>query len=69
MKTSSTQKSLAPSTAVLPFRPPIAQVTECMTQGQIALTYSEGPSDVTAKIARQLNNADARASFFINSTW
>lgn len=39
MKTSSTQKSLAPSTAVLPFRPPIAQVTECMTQGQIALTY------------------------------
>ncbi|KAG0791128.1 hypothetical protein G6F16_006789 [Rhizopus arrhizus] len=69
MKTSSTQKSLAPSTAVLPFRPPIAQVTECMTQGQIALTYSEGPSDATAKIARQLNNADARASFFINSTW
>ncbi|KAG0764553.1 hypothetical protein G6F24_005124 [Rhizopus arrhizus] len=62
MKTSSTQKSLAPSTAVLPFRPPIAQVTECMTQGQIALTYSEGPSDATAKIARQLNNADARAT-------
>ncbi|KAG1455413.1 hypothetical protein G6F46_008174 [Rhizopus delemar] len=69
MVTSSTQKSLAPSTTVLPFRPPVAQVTECMTKGQIALTYSEGPSDVTAKIARQLNNADARASFFINSTW
>ncbi|CAO3628416.1 unnamed protein product [Mucor fragilis] len=50
-------------------RPAVAQVTGCRTQGQIALTYSEGPSDVTAKIVRQLTKADARANFFVNATW
>ncbi|KAK4516306.1 uncharacterized protein ATC70_011276 [Mucor velutinosus] len=50
-------------------RPAVAQVTGCKTQGQIALTYSEGPSDVTAKIVRQLAKADARANFFVNATW
>ncbi|GAA5817664.1 hypothetical protein MFLAVUS_011215 [Mucor flavus] len=50
-------------------RPPLAQITSCKTQGQIALTYSEGPSDVTAKIVRQLTKADARANFFVNATW
>ncbi|KAI9258645.1 hypothetical protein EDC94DRAFT_613054 [Helicostylum pulchrum] len=50
-------------------RPPLAQITGCKTQGQIALTYSEGPSDVTAKIVRQLTKADARANFFVNATW
>ncbi|KAI8645809.1 hypothetical protein BD408DRAFT_381470 [Parasitella parasitica] len=50
-------------------RPPLAQVTGCKTQGHIALTYSEGPSDVTAKIVRQLTKADARANFFVNATW
>ncbi|KAL7319695.1 hypothetical protein PS15m_002802 [Mucor circinelloides] len=50
-------------------RPAVAQVTGCKTQGQIALTYSEGPSDVTAKIVRQLTKADARANFFVNATW
>lgn len=50
-------------------RPPAPQVTGCKTQGQIALTYSEGPSDVTAKIVRQLTKAEARANFFVNATW
>ncbi|KAI9491444.1 hypothetical protein BDB00DRAFT_767037 [Zychaea mexicana] len=49
--------------------PPVPQVTGCRTHGQIALTYSEGPSDATAKIVRQLNNAQVRANFFINTTW
>ncbi|CEJ05075.1 hypothetical protein RMCBS344292_19023 [Rhizopus microsporus] len=45
------------------------QTISCKTDGQIALTFSEGPSDVTGKIARQLSNVDARASFFVNATW
>ncbi|KAI8381187.1 uncharacterized protein BYT42DRAFT_612991 [Radiomyces spectabilis] len=52
-----------------PARPPVAQVTGCRTHGQIAVTYSEGPSDATARIVRQLNNANARANFFVNATW
>ncbi|KAI8338549.1 hypothetical protein BC941DRAFT_22708 [Chlamydoabsidia padenii] len=44
-------------------------MTGCRTQGQIAVTYSEGPSDATAKIVRHLNNADARANFFFNASW
>ncbi|KAI9492401.1 hypothetical protein BDB00DRAFT_910428 [Zychaea mexicana] len=49
--------------------PPVPQVTGCRTQGQIAVTYSEGPSDATAGIVRQLNHADARANFFVNASW
>ncbi|KAI7860874.1 hypothetical protein BDC45DRAFT_430021, partial [Circinella umbellata] len=49
--------------------PPVPQVTGCRTHGQVALTYSEGPSDATAKIVRQLNNAQVRSNFFINTTW
>lgn len=30
---------------------------------------SEGPSDATARIARQLNNAQVRANFFVNTKW
>ncbi|KAI8331597.1 hypothetical protein EDC96DRAFT_32265 [Choanephora cucurbitarum] len=41
----------------------------CVKQGQVAVTYSEGPSDATARIVRHLNKADARASFFVNATW
>ncbi|ORZ18836.1 hypothetical protein BCR42DRAFT_411684 [Absidia repens] len=44
-------------------------MTGCRTHGQIAVTYSEGPSDATAKIVRNLNNADARANFFVNASW
>lgn len=51
------------------LKAPVAQVTGCKTQGQIALTYNEGPSDVTAKIVRQLSKADARGNFFVNATW
>ncbi|KAI8100000.1 uncharacterized protein BX664DRAFT_382456 [Halteromyces radiatus] len=50
-------------------RPRVAQMTGCRTQGQIAVTYSEGPSDATARIVRHLNNADARANFFFNASW
>ncbi|KAI8334784.1 hypothetical protein BC941DRAFT_356289, partial [Chlamydoabsidia padenii] len=50
-------------------QPRAAQLTGCRTQGQIAVTYSEGPSDATAKIVKNLNNADARANFFFNASW
>ncbi|CDH49566.1 hypothetical protein RO3G_06829 [Lichtheimia corymbifera JMRC:FSU:9682] len=49
--------------------PPVPQITGCRTQGQIAVTYSEGPSDATASIVRQLTHADARANFFVNASW
>ncbi|KAI9006576.1 hypothetical protein CLU79DRAFT_840823 [Phycomyces nitens] len=52
-----------------PARPHPPLVTGCRTQGQIAVTYSEGPSDATAKIVHQLNDAGAHANFFINATW
>ncbi|KAI9286769.1 hypothetical protein BC943DRAFT_230039 [Umbelopsis sp. AD052] len=44
-------------------------MTACGTQGQIAVTYSEGPSDATARIVKQLNAANAKATFFVNATW
>ncbi|KAI7857265.1 hypothetical protein BDC45DRAFT_532642 [Circinella umbellata] len=49
--------------------PPVPQVTGCRTQGQIAVTYSEGPSDATAGIVRQLSDAEARGNFFVNASW
>ncbi|KAH8548445.1 hypothetical protein BGW37DRAFT_182510 [Umbelopsis sp. PMI_123] len=49
--------------------PPVPLMTACGTQGQIAVTYSEGPSDATARIVKQLNAANAKATFFINATW
>ncbi|KAI7865926.1 hypothetical protein BDF14DRAFT_1819367 [Spinellus fusiger] len=60
---------LSVNKAATATRPPPALVTGCRTQGQIAVTYSEGPSDATAKIVHQLNDAGARANFFINATW
>ncbi|CAO3639368.1 unnamed protein product [Cunninghamella blakesleeana] len=62
----------------LPFNPALTAVTNanaftnptsCLTQGQIAVTYSEGPSDATASVVRLLQNSDARANFFVNATW
>ncbi|KAI8079579.1 uncharacterized protein B0P05DRAFT_571502 [Gilbertella persicaria] len=50
-------------------RPAIPQVVRCKTEGQLAITYSEGPSDTTARIARQLNNASTPANFFVNIKW
>ncbi|KAJ2964105.1 hypothetical protein NQZ79_g917 [Umbelopsis isabellina] len=49
--------------------PPVPMVTGCRTQGQIAVTYSEGPSDATARIVKQLNAANAKGTFFVNATW
>ncbi|CAO3621552.1 unnamed protein product [Mucor fragilis] len=49
--------------------PAVPQVVACRTDGQVAITYSEGPSDATARIARQLNNAQVRANFFVNTKW
>ncbi|KAG2172580.1 hypothetical protein INT44_002595, partial [Umbelopsis vinacea] len=49
--------------------PPVPLMTACGTQGQIAVTYSEGPSDATARIVKQLNAANAKATFFVNATW
>lgn len=49
--------------------PPIPQVVACRSNGQVAITYSEGPSDTTAQIARHLNNASSVGSFFVNTSW
>ncbi|KAG0746095.1 hypothetical protein G6F62_003695 [Rhizopus arrhizus] len=68
-KNKNTKTAWAPVINTHPSRPPLAQVTGCKSEGQIALTYSEGPTDATAKIAQQLSEADARANFFINATW
>ncbi|ORX59723.1 glycoside hydrolase/deacetylase, partial [Hesseltinella vesiculosa] len=50
-------------------RPAAPQISSCRTQGQIAVTYSEGPSDATAKIVRHLNNFNAKGNFFVNASW
>ncbi|KAK3825227.1 MAG: hypothetical protein J3Q66DRAFT_277417, partial [Benniella sp.] len=41
-------------------------LTSCQTPGQIALTYSEGPSEATMEM---LKEAQARVTFFANATW
>ncbi|KAI8376708.1 hypothetical protein EDC96DRAFT_436376 [Choanephora cucurbitarum] len=48
---------------------PVPQATACASAGQIALTYNEGPSDVTAKVLNGLKAAQAKANFFVNATW
>ncbi|KAI7896244.1 uncharacterized protein EV154DRAFT_598524 [Mucor mucedo] len=49
--------------------PPVPQVVACRADGQVAITYSEGPSDATARIARHLNNGTTPGNFFVNTTW
>ncbi|KAI9345732.1 hypothetical protein BD770DRAFT_308780, partial [Pilaira anomala] len=49
--------------------PPVPEVIACRSEGQIAITYSEGPSDTTAGIARQLNERNTRGNFFVSTTW
>ncbi|KAF9939805.1 hypothetical protein BGZ67_008913 [Mortierella alpina] len=44
-------------------------VTNCKTPGQIALTYSEGPSEATMEMLQTLKEAQARVTFFTNATW
>ncbi|KAF9978060.1 chitin deacetylase [Actinomortierella ambigua] len=44
-------------------------VTTCSTPGQIALTYSEGPSEATMQMLETLKEAQARVTFFTNATW
>ncbi|KAI9497182.1 hypothetical protein BDB00DRAFT_936389 [Zychaea mexicana] len=48
---------------------PAPQATACAHPGHIALTYNEGPSDVTAKVLNGLKAGQAKASFFVNATW
>ncbi|KAJ2961204.1 hypothetical protein NQZ79_g3510 [Umbelopsis isabellina] len=45
------------------------QVTACANPGNIAVTYNEGPSDVTSKVLNGLRNNQARGNFFVNATW
>ncbi|KAF9924301.1 chitin deacetylase [Linnemannia zychae] len=44
-------------------------LTSCQTPGQIALTYSEGPSEATMEMLQTLKDAQARVTFFANVTW
>ncbi|KAF9280144.1 chitin deacetylase [Mortierella alpina] len=44
-------------------------LTTCQTPGQIALTYSEGPSEATMEMLQTLKEAQARVTFFTNATW
>ncbi|KAG2177456.1 hypothetical protein INT44_007967 [Umbelopsis vinacea] len=48
---------------------PVPQVTACANSGNVAVTYNEGPSDVTAKVLNGLKNSQAKANFFVNATW
>ncbi|KAI8099138.1 uncharacterized protein BX664DRAFT_13746, partial [Halteromyces radiatus] len=48
---------------------PAPQATACAGSGQIAVTYNEGPSDVTAKVLNGLKAAQAKANFFVNASW
>ncbi|KAK3818876.1 MAG: hypothetical protein J3Q66DRAFT_282029, partial [Benniella sp.] len=44
-------------------------LTKCNTPGQVALTYSEGPSEATTQMLEILKEAKARVAFFANATW
>ncbi|KAF9386813.1 chitin deacetylase [Podila verticillata] len=44
-------------------------LTSCQTPGQIALTYSEGPSEATMEMLETLKEAKAKVTFFTNATW
>ncbi|KAI7818662.1 hypothetical protein BC939DRAFT_389159, partial [Gamsiella multidivaricata] len=44
-------------------------VTKCNTPGQIALTFSEGPSEATIQMIEILKEGKARVTFFTNATW
>ncbi|KAG0030694.1 chitin deacetylase [Podila clonocystis] len=44
-------------------------LTSCQTPGQIALTYSEGPSEATMAMLETLKEASAKVTFFTNATW
>ncbi|ORX57522.1 glycoside hydrolase/deacetylase [Hesseltinella vesiculosa] len=56
-------------TAVTASTVPAPQATACAGQGDIAVTFNEGPSDVTAKVLNGLKAGQAKASFFVNATW
>ncbi|KAG0329374.1 chitin deacetylase [Dissophora globulifera] len=63
-----TAPATAPSTATGPVTW-ADFVTSCQTPGQIALTYSEGPSEATMAMLETLREADAKVTFFANATW
>ncbi|KAI1316375.1 chitin deacetylase [Mortierella claussenii] len=44
-------------------------LTSCQTPGQVALTYTEGPSEATMSMLETLRQAQARVTFFANATW
>ncbi|KAF9417650.1 chitin deacetylase [Entomortierella beljakovae] len=44
-------------------------LTSCQSPGQIALTYSEGPSEATMEMLQTLKEGNARVTFFANATW
>ncbi|KAG0017056.1 chitin deacetylase [Podila clonocystis] len=44
-------------------------LTSCQTAGQIALTYSEGPSEATMAMLETLKDGQAKVTFFANATW
>ncbi|KAG0316426.1 chitin deacetylase [Linnemannia gamsii] len=44
-------------------------LTSCQTPGQVALTYSEGPSEATMEMLETLKEAQATVTFFTNATW
>ncbi|KAF9358766.1 chitin deacetylase [Mortierella sp. AD094] len=44
-------------------------LTSCQTPGQIALTYSEGPSEATMAMLETLKEAQGKVTFFTNATW
>ncbi|KAI8968182.1 hypothetical protein BDF20DRAFT_828279 [Mycotypha africana] len=57
------------TTDVHDLNAPVPQATACRGPGQIALTYGEGPTDVTAKVLNALKATQAKANFFVNTSW
>ncbi|KAF9209199.1 chitin deacetylase [Haplosporangium sp. Z 27] len=62
----------APETAPAASSGPVSWadfLTSCQTPGQVALTYSEGPSEATMAMLETLKEAQGKVTFFTNATW
>ncbi|KAL8850898.1 MAG: hypothetical protein Q9221_004211 [Calogaya cf. arnoldii] len=65
--TSSTAPPASSSTAPAPAKIPVGvAITGCTVPGTIALTFDDGPHIYTPKILNLLQDANVKASFFVN---
>ncbi|KAI9257439.1 hypothetical protein BY458DRAFT_518952 [Sporodiniella umbellata] len=64
-----TKTSWTPEVTGVTGKSSTTPIISCKGKSEIALTYSEGPTEASVKIAQQLSEFDAKANFFVNSTW